>query len=139
MVAREQCGQDATGSAALRSYPSRSTAIALRVWGMPDWLTATLGRDFSLGFEEGVVLTRFSSSAAAWDAYTEGFGPVRAVAQALDEAQRNELRTALVSWVDQFRTRARHQHTVSVSGDNRPPDLIQSLRASVSSRSNSDE
>src|SRR6516162_3595074 len=85
MVAREQCGQDATGSAALRSYPSSSTALALRVWGMPDWLTATLGRDFSLGFEEGVVLTRFSSSAAAWDAYTEGFGPVRAVAQALDE------------------------------------------------------
>jgi SAM-dependent methyltransferase len=74
------------------------------VWGTPDWLTATLGRDFSLGFEEGVVITRFSSSAAAWDAYTQGFGPVRAVAEALDEAQRNELRTAFVSWVDQFRT-----------------------------------
>jgi SAM-dependent methyltransferase len=37
------------------------------VWGTPDWLTATLGRDFSLGFEEGVVLARFSSAAAAWD------------------------------------------------------------------------
>jgi hypothetical protein len=57
-----------------------------------------------LGFEEGVVLARFSSSAAAWDAYTEGFGPVRAVAEALDETRRNELRTAFVSWVNQFRT-----------------------------------
>src|SRR5262249_38154727 len=74
------------------------------VWGMPDWLTANLGRDFSLGFEEGVVLTRFSSSAAAWGAYTEGFGPVRAVAEALNTVQRNELHTAFVSWVDQFRT-----------------------------------
>jgi len=74
------------------------------VWGTPDWLTATLGRDFSLGFEEGVVLARFSSSAAAWGAWTEGFGPVRAVAEALDEAMRNELRTAFLSWTDQFRT-----------------------------------
>lgn len=74
------------------------------VWGTPDWLTAALGREFSLGFEEGVALARFSSSAAAWDAYTEGFGPVRAVAEALDEARKSELRTAFVSWVDQFRT-----------------------------------
>src|ERR1700687_288688 len=63
------------------------------VWGTPDWLMATLGRDFSLGFEEGVVLARFSSSAAAWDVYTEGFGRLCAVAEALNEAQRNELRT----------------------------------------------
>ena len=74
------------------------------VWGTPDWLTATLGQYFSLGFEEGVVIARFSSSSAAWDAYAAGFGPVRAVAEALDEARRNELRTAFVSWSDQFRT-----------------------------------
>jgi SAM-dependent methyltransferase len=74
------------------------------VWGMRDWLTTTLGRDFSLGFEEGVVLSRFASSTAAWDAYTEGFGPVRAVAESLDEARKNELRTVFVTWVDQFRT-----------------------------------
>jgi SAM-dependent methyltransferase len=74
------------------------------VWGMPDWLTATLGRHFSLGFEEGVAMARFSSSTAAWDIYTEGFGKLCAVAEAFDEAQRNELRTAFVSWADQFRT-----------------------------------
>jgi SAM-dependent methyltransferase len=75
------------------------------VWGTPEWLTATLGRDFSLGFEEDVVHARFSSSAAAWDTYTEGFGRLCAVAEADDEAQRKELRAAFVSWVDQFRTR----------------------------------
>jgi hypothetical protein len=74
------------------------------VWGTRDWLTTTLGLDFSLGFEEGVVLSRFASSAAAWDAYTEGFGPVRAVAESLDEARKNDLRTVLVTWVNQFRT-----------------------------------
>jgi SAM-dependent methyltransferase len=74
------------------------------VWGTPDWCTTTLGRDFSLGFEEGVVLSRFPSSAAAWDAFTDGIGPVRAVAESLDEARKNELRTVFVTWVDQFRT-----------------------------------
>jgi SAM-dependent methyltransferase len=74
------------------------------VWGTPDWCTTTLGHDFSLGFEEGVVLSRFPSSAAAWDAFTDGIGPVRAVAESLDEARKNELRTVFVTWVDQFRT-----------------------------------
>jgi len=74
------------------------------VWGTPEWLTATLGGDFSLAFEEDVVLARFSSSAAAWNIYTEGFGRLCAVAEAVDEAQRNELRAAFVSWVGQFRT-----------------------------------
>jgi hypothetical protein len=71
---------------------------------MPDWLTATLGRDFSQGFAEGVILSRFSSSTAAWDAYTEGLDRCARLREALDEARRNELRTAFVSWVDQSRT-----------------------------------
>jgi ubiquinone/menaquinone biosynthesis C-methylase UbiE len=73
------------------------------VWGTRDWLTATLGQAFRLGFEEGVV-SRFPSAAAAWDQYADGFGPVHAVASSLSEPQKDELRTAFIAWVDQFRT-----------------------------------
>ena len=74
------------------------------VWGTRDWITATLGHDFRLGFEEGILVSRFASAAAALDAYTEGFGPVRAIAEALDVPRRNELQAAFMSWVEQFHT-----------------------------------
>ena len=97
------------------------------VWGMRDWLTTTLGRDFSLGFEEGIVLQRFASSAAAWDAYTAGFGPVRAVAESLDEARKNELRTVFETWVDQFRTGLGVSIPCPIPCDDWSPGLIQLL------------
>ena len=73
-------------------------------WGTPSWITTTLGNDFRMGFEEGVVVSRFASPTAAWNAYTEGFGPMRAVAEALDDSRRNELQSAFTAWVGQYRT-----------------------------------
>ena len=110
------------GRLAIAAWVPESNAVALRkvlqpymaapsaappspfVWGTRDWLTATLGHAFRLGFEEGVVLSRFPSAAAAWDQYADGFGPVRAVASSLNELQKSELRSAFIAWVEQFRT-----------------------------------
>jgi ubiquinone/menaquinone biosynthesis C-methylase UbiE len=74
------------------------------VWGARDWLTSALGSAFKLGFEEGVVISRFPSAAQAWDVYTDGFGPVRAVASSLQGPRREELRKAFTSWFEQYRT-----------------------------------
>jgi ubiquinone/menaquinone biosynthesis C-methylase UbiE len=74
------------------------------VWGTRDWLATALGSTFRLGFEEGVVISRFPSPAVAWDVYTEGFGPVRAVASSLEGPRREELRIAFASWFEQYRT-----------------------------------
>ncbi len=74
------------------------------VWGTRDWLTATLASAFHLGFEEGVVITRFPSAEVAWEQYVEGFGPVRAVASSLDDSRRSELKTAFMTWTEPFRT-----------------------------------
>jgi SAM-dependent methyltransferase len=74
------------------------------VWGTREWLGATLGRDFRLGFEEGTVLSRFPSIEAAWERYATGFPPVIAVASALDAARRDELRQTFREWAEPFRT-----------------------------------
>jgi SAM-dependent methyltransferase len=98
------------------------------VWGMPDWRTATLGRDFSLGFEEGVVITRFSSSAAA-GTLTQRVLDRCAQLRRLSMRRRGTScrpRSCLGSTSSH---RARHQHTVSLSGDDRPSGLIRLLPA----------
>jgi len=63
----------------------------------PDWLTATLGRDFSLGFEDGVVLSRFASSAAAWTltpTVSDRYEPLQSLSTS---PRRNELHTVFVT------------------------------------------
>jgi SAM-dependent methyltransferase len=73
-------------------------------WGTRDWMTETFGKDFDVGFEEGTVLQREPSAEATWDVYVRGFGPVKAVASALDEARRSQLKSDFVRWADTYRT-----------------------------------
>jgi SAM-dependent methyltransferase len=84
--------------------PPPSPSPSPFVWGTPDWVGATLGRDFRVNSEEGTVMTRFASAEASWEAHVNGFGPVTAVAASLDEARRKELRQAFIAWTEQFRT-----------------------------------
>jgi SAM-dependent methyltransferase len=110
------------GRIAIAAWPPESNAVALRrvlvpftpaspasapspfVWGTPDWLNRTFGRDFRLGFEEGTAVSRFASADAAWEAYLKGFGPVRAVAASLDAARREEMHQVFIGWLGQFQT-----------------------------------
>ena len=73
-------------------------------WGDPAWLQDALGEHFELGFEAGELTHRASSAEETWEIYKEGFGPIRATAQALDDEQRSELKSAFVNWLDDFNT-----------------------------------
>ena len=74
------------------------------VWGTREWTATTLGRDFQIASEDGTVNQRFSSADEAWEVYSQGFGPVMAVAARLDADRRRELRNTLIKWMMQFRT-----------------------------------
>jgi len=74
------------------------------VWGTRDWLNDAFGSAFRVSSEEGTVVSRFSSNEATWEAYVNGFGPVRAVAAALEAERLKEMREAFLNWVGQFST-----------------------------------
>jgi SAM-dependent methyltransferase len=110
------------GQLAIAAWTPNSNAVSLRqvlqpfvvpppapppspfVWGTRDWLTDMLGGDFHLGSENGTVVSRFPSGEATWDAYVNGFGPVRAVAAGLQAGQLQMMQQAFLRWTDQFRT-----------------------------------
>lgn len=73
-------------------------------WGDPAWLKDALGEHFELGFEPGELTHRASSAEETWEIYEEGFGPIRATAQALDDERRSELKSAFVNWLEDFNT-----------------------------------
>lgn len=74
------------------------------VWGDPVWLQEALGGHFELGFEPGELTHHASSAEETWEIYVEGFGPIRATAQALDEERRSELKLAFIDWLENFNT-----------------------------------
>lgn len=73
-------------------------------WGDPDWLRTSLGQYVSLGVEEADTVHRLPDAETVWEEYSRGFGPVRAVANSLDETRLQEMRKAFLDWVNQFRT-----------------------------------
>lgn len=75
-------------------------------WGSTERLVELLGHDFDLGFEEATVYYRDADGAAAWDAFSTGYGPVVTLAAALDDERRGRLRDDFVALFEQFRTGA---------------------------------
>jgi ubiquinone/menaquinone biosynthesis C-methylase UbiE len=73
-------------------------------WGDPEWLRESLRDRFDLVFEQSELTQRLPDSESAWNIYRFGFGPVRAVANALDADRLEEMRAAFIDWVDGFRT-----------------------------------
>lgn len=57
-------------------------------WGDPDHVRALLGDAFDLSFETGTSHAYHEDVAAIRTWYAEGFGPVRSMAESLDEARR---------------------------------------------------
>lgn len=73
-------------------------------WGTREWMTEAFGKDFDLRFENGTVFQREPSNEAAWEVYLRGFGPVKALATALDDQKRNELKSDFIKWLHGFKT-----------------------------------
>lgn len=73
-------------------------------WGDPDWTRTSLGQNVTLGFETADTVHRLPDAETVWADYSRGFGPVRAVAQSLDENRLVEMRAAFLEWVGQFST-----------------------------------
>lgn len=73
-------------------------------WGDVKWIKNTLGSYFEVGCEEAELTHRVTSPQEAWQEYEDGFGPIRATANALDSDRRLELKTAFETWIDEFST-----------------------------------
>ena len=73
-------------------------------WGDSAWLQDSLGPHFELRHEPGELTHRVTNPEEAWEIYEEGFGPIRATAQALDSGQRLKLKSAFERWADGFST-----------------------------------
>ncbi len=73
-------------------------------WGRTERIRELLGRDFDLKFEKGVSYYREPSGEAAWETFSTGYGPTKALVATLDEARRAELKRDFVAFHDGFPT-----------------------------------
>lgn len=63
-----------------------------------------MGKDFDLAFEMGVSFYREPNAEAAWETFSNGYGPTKALAASLDDARRAELRRDFIAFHAQFPT-----------------------------------
>ena len=73
-------------------------------WGRTERITELLGRDFDLRFEKGVSYYREPSGEAAWETFSQGYGPTKALAAALDDDRRAALRRDFIAFGEGFPT-----------------------------------
>ena len=73
-------------------------------WGTKEGIRDYLGASFELAHEHGMFDLRHPDGDTAWRVFAAGFGPVKMVADSLDETQRNEFARSFSGWCEQFRT-----------------------------------
>ena len=73
-------------------------------WGDAEWVQQALGLNFEIGCEKAELTHRVASPHEAWQVYVDGFGPIRATANALDPDRCSELKTAFETWTNGFST-----------------------------------
>lgn len=73
-------------------------------WGRTERIEKLLGRDFDLAFEKGVSFYREPNAEAAWETFSNGYGPTKALAVSLDESRRAELRRDFIAFHEGFST-----------------------------------
>jgi SAM-dependent methyltransferase len=73
-------------------------------WGKTDRLQELLGGAFDLRFEKGVSCYREPSGEAAWETFSRGYGPTKALATSLDDDKREALRADFVAFHAGFPT-----------------------------------
>lgn len=73
-------------------------------WGRTERIRELLARDFDLKFEKGVSYYREPSGESAWQTFSTGYGPTKALAASLDEGRRAQLRRDFIAFHDSFAT-----------------------------------
>jgi SAM-dependent methyltransferase len=73
-------------------------------WGRTDRVRELLGDAFDLRFEKGVSYYREPSAEAAWNTFSTGYGPTRALAASLDAERREALRADFIAFHAGFPT-----------------------------------
>jgi SAM-dependent methyltransferase len=73
-------------------------------WGRPERVRELLGSAFQLRFEKGVSYYREPSAEAAWDTFSKGYGPTRALASSLEPERRDALRRDFIAFHEAFAT-----------------------------------
>jgi SAM-dependent methyltransferase len=71
-------------------------------WGKPERLQELFGADFALAFEEGTNHFRYASGEQSWQLWLNHYGPTKALAASLDDAQRDAFKRALIAWHETF-------------------------------------
>jgi SAM-dependent methyltransferase len=73
-------------------------------WGRPERIRELLGSAFQLRFEKSVSYYREPSAQAAWDTFSNGYGPTRALAARLDPERREALHQDFIAFHEGFST-----------------------------------
>ena len=73
-------------------------------WGRTERIRELLGGKFRLRFEHGVSYYREPSAEAAWNTFSNGYGPTRALAASLDPERREALRREFIEFHAGFPT-----------------------------------
>ena len=73
-------------------------------WGRQERVSELLGSAFALKFEKGTSFYREPNGEAAWNTFSSGYGPTKALAAGLDETRRAELRRDFITFHDGFPT-----------------------------------
>jgi SAM-dependent methyltransferase len=89
-----------------RPYLPPSTTPSPFEWGIADFLLDLLGGAFDLRFETGISTLRLSTSEEAWDLFSRGYGPTRALAESLPQARREEFRRDFLAYYEGYRSKS---------------------------------
>ena len=73
-------------------------------WGSTERIRELLGKAFQLRFEKGVSYYREPSAEAAWETFSKGYGPTRALAASLEPDRRESLRKDFIAFHAGFPT-----------------------------------
>lgn len=73
-------------------------------WGRTERIVELLGDQFQLRFENGMSYYREASAEAAWQTFSKGYGPTRALAGSLDNDRRAALHGEFVAFHNRFAT-----------------------------------
>jgi SAM-dependent methyltransferase len=72
-------------------------------WGRVDRVRELLGEAFNVKFESGTTWFRERDGKTAWDTFSKGFGPTKALVSSLDDTRRAELARDFIAFHEGFR------------------------------------
>jgi hypothetical protein len=73
-------------------------------WGNKEHVQRLLGSAFELQFETGTTVLREPSGLSVWELFVEGYGPMKALAAALDVERREGLQQDFIAYHEGFRS-----------------------------------